>query len=82
MIDLVQSSGLVLESQAGKSVGYRQALEYLKTAWGFPHQSQDDDARRKEKHVYVEQVYCTLYFILLNFVYYNNFYYNIIGTTR
>ena len=57
MIDLVRSSGLVLESQAGKSVGYRQALEYLKTAWGFPHQSQDDDARQEEKHVYVEQVY-------------------------
>ena len=78
MIDLVRSSGLVLESQAGKSVGYRQALEYLKTAWGFPHQSQDDDARQ-EKHVYVEQVE-DMHFVL----YLTEFciYANIIGTTR
>lgn len=64
MIDLVRSSGLVLETQAGRSVGYRQALEYLKTAWGFPHQSQDDDAGQEEKHVYVEQVWEDIHFIL------------------
>ena len=29
---------LVLESQAGRSVGYRQALEYLNDVWGFPRQ--------------------------------------------
>ena len=55
MIDLVRSSGLMLESQAGRSVGYRQALEYLKAAWGFPHQSQSE-ARQEEKHICVTQV--------------------------
>ena len=55
VIDLVRSCGLVLESQAGRSVGYRQALEYLKTVWGFPHQSQGD-VRQEEEHVYVGQV--------------------------
>ena len=72
MIDLVRSSGLVLESQAGRSVGYRQALEYLKTAWGFPHnQSAEHDARQEEKHVYVEQVRRTLHCaVLRSFLYY------------
>ena len=54
MIDLVRTCGLELESQAGRSVGYRQALEYLKTAWGFPHQSQD--ASKEEEHIYAAQV--------------------------
>ena len=36
VISLVSKEGLVMESQAGRSVGYRQALEYLRAVWGFP----------------------------------------------
>ena len=36
VISLVRCHGLVLDSQAGRSVGYRQALEYLQSVWGFP----------------------------------------------
>jgi hypothetical protein len=68
VIDLVRSSGLVLESQAGKSVGYRQALEYLDTAWGFPHQSQGDGATQKEKHIYVEQVRENIHFTFCHII--------------
>ena len=27
---------MVAESQAGRSVGYRQALEFLASVWGYP----------------------------------------------
>ena len=53
MISLVRSCGLQLESQAGRSVGYRQALKYLKEVWGFPHQCGSD---KTEDDVYVTQV--------------------------
>lgn len=36
VISLVSKEGLIMESQAGRSVGYRQALEYLRAVWGFP----------------------------------------------
>ena len=36
VISLVLEEGLVLDSQAGRSVGYRQALEYLSSVWGVP----------------------------------------------
>ncbi len=36
VISLVRAHGLVLDSQAGRSVGYRQALVYLRDVWGFP----------------------------------------------
>ena len=54
VISLVRTGGLHMESQAGRSVGYRQALEYLKTQWGFPHLS--DDGKEVKGHVYVAQV--------------------------
>ena len=44
VISLVRSCGLELESQAGRSVGYRQVLTYLKTVWGFPHESGAGDS--------------------------------------
>ena len=36
MIRLVKGRGLVADCQAGRTVGYRQALEFLEAAWGFP----------------------------------------------
>ena len=36
VISLVGEEGLVLDSQAGRSVGYRQALEFLSSVWGSP----------------------------------------------
>ena len=35
MITLVREEGLLPDSQAGRSIGYRQALEYLSSVWGF-----------------------------------------------
>ena len=35
-MSLVRRHGLVANSQAGKCLGYRQALEYLQKVWGFP----------------------------------------------
>ena len=36
VITLVREEGLLPDSQAGRSIGYRQALEYLSSVWGFP----------------------------------------------
>ncbi len=36
VIGLVREGGLVAESQAGRSVGYRQALEFLASVWRYP----------------------------------------------
>ena len=36
VISLVHSHGLTAESPAGRGVGYRQALEWLRDTWGFP----------------------------------------------
>ena len=36
VIGLVQQGRLKLDSQAGRSIGYRQVLEYLQSVWGFP----------------------------------------------
>jgi len=35
-ISLVHKNGLVLDSPAGRSLGYRQVLEFLHHTWGFP----------------------------------------------
>ena len=35
-ISLIKHHGLVPECQAGRSIGYRQALEYLQSVWGYP----------------------------------------------
>ena len=53
VISLVRSCGLQLESQVGRSVGYRQALKYLKAVWGFSHECGSSET---EDHVYVAQV--------------------------
>lgn len=36
VISLVHNHGLVPDCPAGRSVGYRQALEWLQDTWGFP----------------------------------------------
>jgi tRNA dimethylallyltransferase len=36
VINLVHCHGLVADSPAGRSLGYRQALEWLRDTWGFP----------------------------------------------
>ena len=33
---LVHKNGLVLDSPAGRSLGYRQVLEFFHHTWGFP----------------------------------------------
>ena len=33
---LVRTKGLQQDSQTGRSIGYRQALEHLNDVWGFP----------------------------------------------
>ena len=35
-VRLVKEGRLKLDSQAGRSVGYRQVLEYVEAVWGFP----------------------------------------------
>lgn len=36
VIALVHNHGLFPDCPAGRSVGYRQALEWLQDTWGFP----------------------------------------------
>ena len=54
VISLVRSHGLVEESQAGRSVGYRQALTYLRNVWGFPFPN--PEGKEEMNHVYLPQV--------------------------
>ena len=35
-MNLVHHHGLVTDTPAGRSLGYRQALEWLRDTWGFP----------------------------------------------
>ena len=46
VIGLVKAGKLKPDSQAGRCVGYRQALEFLQTAWGFPRSS---DSREEDR---------------------------------
>ena len=38
VVALVKEGRLVLDSQAGRCIGYRQVLEYLQDVWGFPQE--------------------------------------------
>ena len=39
----MKAGKLKLDSQAGRSVGYRQVLEYLESVWGFPPKDDSGD---------------------------------------
>ena len=51
VISLVHHHGLVADSQAGRSVGYRQALEWLRDTWGFPDQNRTEPYSPKVSHL-------------------------------
>jgi tRNA dimethylallyltransferase len=50
VVDLVENRGLVAESQAGRCIGYRQTLEYLKEVWDFP-KGRDGDIFHPEVNI-------------------------------
>ena len=75
VISLVHSHGLVPDSPAGRSMGYRQALEWLRDTWGFP------DSDRVEP--YTLQVSIAYYHTVINTYYHtviNTYYHTVINS--
>lgn len=55
VISLVKKDGLKSDSQAGRSVGYRQVLEYLQSVWGFP--SEEGESKGKPYSLQVKWLF-------------------------
>lgn len=53
VIGLVKQGKLKPDSQAGRSVGYRQALDFLQAVWSFPSSGEEDGADVKSKVSYI-----------------------------
>ena len=48
---------LKMESQAGRSLGYRQALDFLQVVWGFPSSGEEDGVNPYSSKVSYEYVW-------------------------
>ena len=58
VITLVCEEGLLPDSQAGRSIGYRQALEYLNAVWGFPGDKETGETYTAKVYIVPSSLSC------------------------